>query len=134
MTSAAERLRESHRGFLKAAPASASRLAGLRTFGLRYVEVDDFNVIVEGDYQLNLAMSFWRAIDGSRQGYLVSALAAEIKRQHPISEKPAGGRDSGAEARTIVRQMTESALAESPAGPISRDRTSTASLLPEVRP
>lgn len=113
MTTAAERLREAHRGLVRAAPASASRLAALRTFGLRYIEVDDFNVIVEGDYQLNLAMSFWRAIDGSSQGYLVSGLAAEIKGHSP---NPAEGRDSGAELRTIVRQMTGPALAESSAG------------------
>lgn len=113
MTTAAERLREAHRGLVRAAPASVSRLAALRTFGLRYVEVDDFNVIVEGDYQLNLAMSFWRAIDGSSQGYLVSGLAAEIKGHSP---NPAEGRDSGAEPRTIVRQMTGPALAGSSAG------------------
>jgi hypothetical protein len=122
MTTAAERLREAHRGFVRAA---------LRTFGLRFVEVDDFNVIVEGDYQLNLAMSFWRAIDGSCQGYLVSALAAAIGRQRPsppLSPNPAEGRDSSAASRTTVRQMTGSALAESSAG------SPTAELLPETWP
>lgn len=87
MTSAAERIKEQHRGARKAEPASASRLAALNTFGLRYVHVDDFNVIVEGEYQLNLAMSFWRATDGSTQGYLVSALNDEIMKNRN-SEKP----------------------------------------------
>ena len=86
MTTTAERIREQHRGARLAATASASRLAALETFGLRYVHVDEFNVIVEGEYQLNLAMSFWRANDGSAQGYLVSTLDAEIRRNNP--EKP----------------------------------------------
>lgn len=93
MTLQSERIREAHRGWRRAEPASRSRLAALETFGLAYERIDDFNVIVEGSYQLNLAMSFWRAIDDSAQGYLVSALDAEIRRRRNI-EKLAAGRDS----------------------------------------
>ena len=93
MTLQSERIREAHRGWRRAEPASRSRLAALDTFGLAYERVDDFNVLVEGEYQLNLAMSFWRAIDGSAQGYLVSTLDAEIRRN---SSKLAEGRDSAA--------------------------------------
>jgi hypothetical protein len=92
MTLASERIKQAHRGFRRAEPASRSRLAALETFGLRYVRVDDFNVVVEGDYQLNLAMSYWRSVDGTSQGYLVSTLHAEIAKTN--SEKPVAGRDS----------------------------------------
>jgi hypothetical protein len=115
MTAPAERLKEAHRGFRKAEPAARSRLAALDTFGLRYEHVDEFNVIVEGDYHLNLAMSFWRAIDGSMQGYLVSGLAREIRTNNP---NPAGGRDS-TEASEIPGKSTLPAVAESPAGTYS---------------
>lgn len=122
MTTAAERIREQHRGARLAAPASQSRLAALNTFGLRYVHVDEFNVIVEGEYHLNLAMSFWRANDNSAQGYLVSALNAEIRGKQ-ISEKPAAGRDS------VPAELEATELhqhAESAAG------TTSSSLLPVV--
>ncbi|MCC8967893.1 hypothetical protein H8A95_37690 [Bradyrhizobium sp. Pear76] len=115
MTSQAERIREQHRGWRRAEPASASRIAALNTFGLRYVQVDDFNVIVEGEYQLNLAMSFWRAIDGSAQGYLVSTLNDEIRGMRP-DEKPAAGRDSSAAiigAAALPDDNQATALAES---------------------
>jgi len=108
MTTTAERLRESHRGARRSAPASESRLAALQTFGLRFEKIDDFNVIVEGAYQLNLALSFWRAIDGPSQGYLVSALNDQIR-------NPAAGRDSvAASDRTLATQSA--AVAESAAG------------------
>lgn len=122
MTTAAERIKEQHRGARRAEPASASRLAALNTFGLRYVRLDDFNVEVEGEYLLNLAMSFWRAIDGSAQGYLVSTLDAEIRRQG----KPAAGRNSVAAAKTPTSLPLDAAVAESVAGPKS------SLLLPEV--
>ena len=93
MTLQSERIREAHRGWRRAEPASRSRLAALETFGLAYERIDDFNVLVEGEYQLNLALSFWRAIDDSAQGYLVSALDAEIRRKSP---KLAEDRDSAA--------------------------------------
>ena len=93
MTLQSERIREAHRGWRRAEPASRSRLAALETFGLAYERIDDFNVLVEGEYQLNLALSFWRALDGSAQGYMVSALDAEIRRK---SSKLAEGRDSAA--------------------------------------
>jgi hypothetical protein len=140
MTSAAERIREQHRGARLAAPASVSRLAALETFGLRYDRVDEFNVIVEGDYQLNLAMSFWRANDGSAQGYLVSALNEEIKRRftdglvamvpegttilmvdtfNSISEKPVAGRNSVAAGDRELTVKPPAAVAESVTGPNS---------------
>jgi hypothetical protein len=124
MTSAAERIREQHRGARVAAPASQSRLAALNTFGLRYVHVDEFNVIVEGDYYLNLALSFWRAIDGSCQGYLVSALNEEIKRNR--NSNPVAGRDSVAVGDRELTVKPPAAVAESVTGPQS------SSLLPEV--
>ncbi|CAN7381874.1 hypothetical protein LJR220_003397 [Bradyrhizobium sp. LjRoot220] len=115
MTNQAERIREQHRGARRAEPASTSRLAALDTFGLRYVRIDDFNVIVDGEYLLNLAMSYWRANDGSAHGYLVSTLDAEIRRQG----KPVAGRDSVAAgdriASTTGREVA--AVAESAAGP-----------------
>lgn len=122
MTAQAERLKAANRGHRIAEPASRSRLAALDSFGLRYERVDDFNVIVEGDYQLNLAMSFWRSIDGTTQGYLVSALAAEIARN---SEKPVAGRDSTA-AELTSGKLTRPAVAESVTG--------STSLLPAVSP
>ena len=127
MTAQAERIKESHRGWRRAEPASRSRLAALDTFRLRYVRVDDFNVIVEGGFQLNLAMSFWRSNDGSSQGYLVSTLHAEINRN---SEKPVAGRDNvPAELEaTELHQHVESVT-----GPISPGAGS-ASLLPMVTP
>lgn len=128
MTGHAERIKTAHRGYRQAEAASRSRIAALETFGLRYVRVDDFNVIVEGDYQLNLAMSFWRSNDGTAQGYLVSALAAEIKH----SEKPTPGRDSTVAELTSGKQ-TRPAVAESGVGPSSSDAGS-ASLLPLVSP
>lgn len=119
MTSAAERIREQHRGWRQAEPASASRIAALNSFGLRYVQVDDFNVIVEGGYMLNLAMSFWRAIDGSAQGYLVSTLNDEIRGTRP-EEKPAAGRDSGpADDETHIRQTSRPRPAEPAVGDYS---------------
>ena len=141
MTLQSERIKEAHRGFRKAEPAARSRLVALNSFGLRYEHVDDFNVIVEGEYHLNLAMSFWRATDGSAQGYLVSALAAEIKRNSP---KLAEGRDSVAAIPLGPRSARPHA--ESSASPfiqadVDPDTTarvaraeSSASLLPEVLP
>lgn len=117
MTSRAERIREQHRGARLAAPASVSRLAALNTFGLRYEHVDEFNVIVEGGYQLNLAMSFWRANDGSAQGYLVSALNEEIKRNR--NSNPVAGRDSAAVGNRELTGKPPAAIAESVTGPIS---------------
>jgi hypothetical protein len=136
MTTQAERIKERHRGWRRAQPASDSRLAALATFGLRFVQVDDFNVTVEGNYQLNLAMSFWRANDGSAQGYLVSTLDAEVRRQR----KPAVGRDSVAVGDRIASPSTQresAAVAESAAGPIvSYDERfgETAARLPVVSP
>lgn len=131
MTGHAERIKASHRGAAAAAPASASRLAALNTFGLRYERIDDFNVLVEGGYQINLAMSFWRSNDGAAQGYLVSTLDAEIRR-HRVSEKPVTGRDSDEAGRTASKTVV-APIAESVAGPISPDAGS-ASLLPVVTP
>ena len=122
MTLQAERIKAAHRGFRKAEPASASRVAALETFGLRFTRVDDFNVIVEGEYQLNLAMSYWRSLDGSSHGYLVSALNAEIKGYKQIHETPAGGRDSAATSETTLSPdaaASSEAVAESPAGDLS---------------
>ena len=140
MTTSAERIREQHRGARLAAPASQSRLAALNTFGLRYVHVDEFNVIVEGEYHLNLAMSFWRANDNSAQGYLVSALNAEIRRRstdqlvamvpaattalmidtfNSISETPVTGRDSVPAGDRELTVKPPAAVAESVTGPIS---------------
>lgn len=119
MTAPAERIKAAHRGYRQAEPASRSRLVALDSFGLRYTRVDDFNVVVEGAYQLNLAMSFWRSIDGTAQGYLVSALAAEIK-------KPVTGRDSTV-AELTSGKLIRPAVAESVAGP-------SCELLPEVSP
>lgn len=127
MTGQAERLRQSHRGARLAEPASSSRLAALNTFGLRYVRVDDFNVIVEGDYQLNLAMSFWRANDGSAQGYLVSTLDAEIRKH--VSPKPVADAINISPPE-LTKQETN---AEPVAGPHSFD-TGSAALLPVVTP
>lgn len=129
MTAPAERIKAANRGHRIAEPASRSRLTALDSFGLRYVRVDDFNVVVEGNYELNLAMSYWRNDDGSAQGYLVSALAAEIARN---SEKPVTGRDSTA-AELTSGKLSRSAVAESVAGPISSGAGS-ASLLPVVMP
>lgn len=123
MTLAAERIKAAHRGFRQAAPVSRSRLAALESFGLHYDRVDDFNVVVEGDYQLNLAMSYWRSNDGTAQGYLVSALAAEIERN---SQKPVTGRDSTA-AQLTSGNSSGPAVAESVTGPSS-------ALLPVVSP
>jgi hypothetical protein len=135
MTLAVERLRQSHRGARLAEPASSSRLAALNSFGLRYVRVDDFNVIVEGDYQLNLAMSFWRANDGSAQGYLVSTLDAEIRRNRN-SEKPVAGRESivnPADSDKAAELTIDSGCdAESATGPSLT--AGSASLLPVVTP
>lgn len=128
MTAPAERIKAAHRGYRQAEAASRSRIAALETFGLRYERVDDFNVIVEGRYQLNLAMSFWRSNDGTAQGYLVSALAAEIARN---SEKPATGRDST--VAELTSGKSRPAVAESVTGPILADARS-ASLLPVVMP
>ncbi|QOZ25332.1 hypothetical protein [Bradyrhizobium sp. CCBAU 51753] len=135
MINQSDRLKERHRGWQKAQPASASRLAALKTFGLRYVELDDFNVLVEGEYTLNLAMSFWRANDGSAQGYLVSTLHDEIRGKQ-LHEKPAAGRDSGAVIGGVPPIDNQAkALAESAAGSIAPESpTSTATLLPEVSP
>ncbi len=124
MTSTSEKRMAAHRGSTKAEPASRSRIAALETLGLRYERLDDFNVIVEGRYQLNIAMSYWRAIDGSAQGYLVAALAAEIKRN---SEKPVAGRDSIAPELTFPTILGSDA--ESATGHLSR-----LSLLPTVWP
>lgn len=129
MTAQAERIKAANRGHRIAEPASRSRLAALDSFGLRYVRVDDFNVVVEGDYELNLAMSYWRSNDGSVQGYLVSALAAEIACN---SEKPVTGRDSTV-AELTSGKSTRPAVAESVAGPILPGAVS-ASLLPVVTP
>lgn len=155
MTSQAERIKERNRGWRRAQPASDSRLAALNTFGLRYERVDDFNVIVEGRYQLNLAMSFWRSDDGTAQGYLVSTLDAEIKKRtvdrlaadvpagtnlvliDPFnSRKPAAGRDSVAANEREISGKPVAAVAESAAGPTSFDTIhgGTASLLPVVSP
>jgi hypothetical protein len=122
MTAPAERIKAAHRGFSQAAPASASRIAALNSFGLRYERIDDFNVVVEGRYLLNLAISFWRKDDNTAQGYLVSALAAEIARN---SEKPVTGRDSTA-AELTSGKLTRPAVAESVTG--------SPSLLPVVSP
>ena len=114
MTARAERIKAAHRGFQKSELASRSRIAALDSFGLRYQQVDDFNVIVEGKYQLNLAMSYWRSSDGTSHGYLVSALASKIR----DSEKPVTGRDNvPAELEaTELHQHVESVT-----GPISAD-------------
>ena len=120
MTLQSDRIREANRGWRKAEPASRSRLAALATFGLRLERVDEFNVIVEGRYELNLAMSFWRAIDGSAQGYLVSALAAEIGGNRNL-EKLAEGRDSIASPITTSGIAAQGhAIAESSASPLSQ--------------
>lgn len=149
MTGHADRIRGAQRH--KAEPASRSRLAALDTFGLRYEMIDEFNCLIEGWYTLNLAMSFWRSIDGASQGYLISALDGEIKRQRKADierlaadvppgtrllvidtlnsnyQKPTGGRDSIAADRAGSGKPT-AAIAESPVGPIS------SSLLPVVMP
>lgn len=152
MTAHAERIREAHRGWRKAEPASRSRIAALETFGLRYEVIDDFNVRVAGRYVLNLAISYWRAEDGSAQGYRVSTLDTEIKRwtierlaadvppdanllliDTFNSEKPGAGRDNV----QVVLETTElQKHVESAPGPISfaRDHGGTASLLPTVTP
>lgn len=130
MMNHAERVREAQRHRRPAEHASASRLRALDTFGLRYSRVDDFNVIVEGDYTLNLAFSFWRSIDGSRQGYLVSSLRAEIKGTLD-SEKPVTGRDSIASDDT--GKTSPPAIAESVTGSILSGGVST-ELLPAVWP
>ncbi len=112
MTTQAERIKAAHRGFRQAEPASRSRLAALDSFGLRYERVDDFNVIVEGKYFLNLALSYWRSLaDKSCHGYLVSALNAKIN-----SEKPVAGRDSIAANRTASNHEPDAAIAESVTG------------------
>ncbi|SRR5258708_2363533 len=141
MTGRAERIIAAHRGKSIAAPASASRMAALDSFGLRYKRIDDFNVVVEGEYQLNLAMSFWRSHDGTSQGYLISALDAEIKRRRSLLErltadippgarvlvidtlnsnfqKPAASRDSVASPQ-LSSGTSEIGIAEFAAGPIS---------------
>lgn len=114
MTGQAERIREAHRGCRQAEPAARSRLIALETFGLRFERVDDFNVLVEGRYHLNLALSYWRAEDNSSHGYLVSALAAEVNK----NSNPAPGRDSDtASDRTADSTTATSAvIAESAAG------------------
>jgi hypothetical protein len=132
MTAQAERIKAYHRGFRQAEPASRSRIVALESFGLRYERVDDFNVIVEGRYQLNLALSYWRSIDDPAcHGYLVSALAAEIKRN---SRKPAAGRESIAQPadpdRAAELTIDPGCDAESAAGANSN----CASLLPAVNP
>jgi hypothetical protein len=125
MTTQSERIKAAHRGLRQAEPASRSRLAALDTFRLRYERLDDFNVIVEGKYLLNLALSYWRSLaDKTCHGYLVSALNAKI-----VSEKPAAGRDSIAEGGRTASTTTADppAIAESAAGPVS------SSLLPETK-
>lgn len=126
MTGLSERIKASHRGFRQAEPASRSRIIALNSFGLRYERIDDFNVLVEGRYQLNLAMSYWRSIDGTSHGYLVSALDAEIKN----SEKPAAGRDSVADRSGAALPAYAPAIAESAAPAMD----GSASLLPVVTP
>jgi hypothetical protein len=131
VTNASEKRMAANRGFVRAEPASRSRLVALESFGLRFERVDDFNVVVEGGFQLNIAMSYWRSIDDpSCHGYLVSALDAEIKKRNP--EKPVTGRDSVAANRTASLPRS-TAIAESVAGPILSDARS-ASLLPAVTP
>ena len=59
MTDRSERIKAAHRGARAAAPATASRISALDRHGLRYVFVDDTNVIVEGEYNFNLVGSLW---------------------------------------------------------------------------
>jgi hypothetical protein len=149
--SLAERIKAAHRGSMRAECASRSRIAALNTFSLNYERIDEFNVQVEGVFQLNLAMSYWRSIDDPTcHGYLVSGLNAEIERRraaaldtivasvpthaaaviidtfndHP--EKPATGRDSDA-ATDLTHTSAQSCVAESVAG-------HTSSQLPGVWP
>ena len=125
-------------------------------FNRRPVTVNghQLNVIVEGDYQLNLAMSFWRSNDGTAQGYLVSTLDTHFRQRaadrqaaalpaaaklvriatfNSNSEKPVTGRDSDGASRTASKTATHDPIAESVAGSISPDAGS-ASLLPVVSP
>jgi hypothetical protein len=155
MTAQAERIKAAHRGHSRAEPASRSRIAALDTFGLRYERVDDFNVIVEGRFLLNLAMSYWRSVDDEDgcHGYLVSTLDAEIKKRtierlaadvppgttllmidtfNSSSGKPVTGRDSAA-ANRIASTDPSAAVAEFVTGDISHE-TGSASLLPAVTP
>ena len=128
MTGQAERIKAAHRGYRQAEPASRSRIAALNTFGLRYVHIDDFNVLVEGQFILNIAMSYWRDVDcDDCCGYLVSALRDQIAKRN--SEKPVTGRDSDADSGRTACCTTErplTALAESVTG--------SPSLLPVVSP
>lgn len=125
MTSPAERNIALSRGMRAAAPAADSRRKALEAAGLHLTWLDDINVIVERQYRFNLTASSWHRIDDPIvHGYLVGTLLADLKKR--VSPNPAEGRDSGAEPRTIVRQMTGPALAESSAG------SPSTSLLPET--
>jgi hypothetical protein len=123
MTAQAERIKAAHRGVRQAEPASRSRVIALNSFGLKYERIDDFNYLVEGEYLLNVAMSYWRSeTDPGRHGYLVSGLNAEIKRN---SRKPVAGRESVAADRPTPTDP-DAAIAESATGAVS------ASLIPEA--
>jgi hypothetical protein len=117
VTGLLDRIKAAHRGRQMAAPASQSRLLALGTFGLSFEQIDEFNVIVEGEYHLNLAMSFWRASDGKTHGYLISALHAAIKRNRN-PEKPAEGRDSTIPREVTAGKASGRMVAESSAGAV----------------
>lgn len=117
MTALADRIRSQHRGSSIAAPASASRLAALEHYGLRYEMLDDLAVLVEQQYRFNIAGSSWVHVsERDCHGYLVASMFADFKKRN--SEKLAPGRDSGA---AFLKPPTDPvvALAESGASPQS---------------
>lgn len=78
MTGQAERIKEAHRGWRQAEPASRSRIASLEYHGLRYSLIDDATAVVESEYIFNLKGSHWRSEVTGSQGYTVIALVQEI--------------------------------------------------------
>lgn len=136
MTGQAERIKEAHRGWRQAEPASRSRIASLEYHGLRYSLIDDATAVVESEYIFNLKGSHWRSEVTGSQGYTVIALVQEIGSRSIAApsvasvidnfighlEKPAAGRDSIANPadpdRTAELTIDSGCDAESVAGPI----------------
>lgn len=136
MTGQSERIRESHRGWRMAEPASQSRLRSLQATGHAFELLDDFTAIVVTEYMLNLAASHWYLIDDPTvHGYLVSTLDTEIRKRAAerlgvppgtttimidtfSSKNPAPDRDSDATGDRTAETITASAvvIAESGAG------------------
>lgn len=134
MTEHFERRREAHRGFMIAKTKVEAAVDLLDRAGLSFSFEDDdrISVIIEGRVRFSLATSYWREIDGGTAGFSLPGLI-----QHFSSTSSAAGRDSNAEigVSPLTDDSQAPALAESAAGPIAPEAsTTTASLLPAVWP